>query len=178
MFSLTLRQVLGALCISGVLALPPMLAGDSKQDSDSGKTSRRRVRLGGITAGAGYSHSAGYGFWPYSYWNRWHGLWAYPFYDPWWPGAYYHPGYFSGFARGANMGEVRIKEGRKDVSVYLDGAYAGTADKLKNIWLDPGAYNLELRTGSEAYTRRIYVLSGKRLTIEPEYEAKQQEARP
>jgi hypothetical protein len=46
------------------------------------------------------------------------------------------------------------------------------------MWLDPGAYNLELRTNGDSYTKRIYVLSGKRLTIDPEFPKPAKEARP
>ena len=50
--------------------------------------------------------------------------------------------------------------------MYVNGGYAGTADKLKTIWLDPGAYDLSLSAaGREPYRERIYVLSGKTLKI-------------
>jgi hypothetical protein len=79
-------------------------------------------------------------------------------------------GYFTGFARRGHMGEVRLRGQEKDAAVYLDGGYAGTADKLKTIWLEPGAYQLELRHAKGTYARKIYVLSGKSLTIRPEFQ--------
>lgn len=45
---------------------------------------------------------------------------------------------------------------------------SGRAGKLKRMWLDPGAYNLELRAGGRTLTQKIYVLSGKTLRVTPE----------
>lgn len=114
-----------------------------------------RVRFGGFTVGAGY----GYGAYPYFS----------PFYyDPWFFGVapYFYPGYFTGFAYQPNMGEVKLVTPAKAGEVFLNGAYAGEVSKLKSMWLDPGAYNLEIRNGSQSlYERRIYVLTGKTLRI-------------
>jgi hypothetical protein len=77
------------------------------------------------------------------------------------------------------MGEVKIRTAEKDASVFIDGGYAGVADKLRSIWLDPGAYNIELHAGQRSYSKRIYVLSGKRVTLEPEFQVRaEKEARP
>ena len=124
-----------------------------------------RVRLGGVTVGAGYSRWSGY---PYFYAP----------YAPFFPGYFawdpflYHPYYWSGFAYGPNMGEVKLKAGRRDAEVFIDGAYAGTAAERKSMWLDPGAYNVEVRAPDRApFVRRIYVLSGKTLRIDAKLEA-------
>src|SRR4029077_1247944 len=46
------------------------------------------------------------------------------------------------------------------------GAYAGTADRLKSMWLDPGAYDLTVSAKDrESFHQRVYVLSGKSLKI-------------
>ena len=66
------------------------------------------------------------------------------------------------------MGAVKLEGVDKNALVYLDGALAGRADKLKRMWLDPGAYDLELRTGDRSATQRIYVLSGKTLKVTPD----------
>jgi hypothetical protein len=80
-----------------------------------------------------------------------------------------HPGMYSGFAYGPGMGEVKLKSESRDAMVYIDGAYAGTADKLKSMWLEPGAYNVELRTDNgDKFERRVYVLSGKTLQLRAE----------
>jgi hypothetical protein len=172
-----IRLLFGAALIAGVLAGAPGAAAAEAKDAEKDNALRkagRRVRLGGVIAGAGYAHSTGYaGFWPYSSWSRWPGYWYSPFYDPWWGGGFFHPGYFTGFGRAPGMGEVRIREAAKDSEVYLDGAYAGTAGKLKSA----GAYNLELCADQDSYSKRIYVLSGKRLEIRPKF-ARDKESKP
>jgi hypothetical protein len=113
-----------------------------------------RVRFGGVYVGAGF----GYGGFPYFS----------PFYyDPFFYGfSPIYPGYFNGYTYGPNMGEVKLQTAGKDGEVFLNGAFAGGAAKLKSMWLDPGAYNLEIRsTGHQVYERRIYVLTGKTLRI-------------
>lgn len=129
----------------------------------------RKVRLGGIFVSAGYSHFSGR---PYYY-----GPWGPYFYPPYFSHPYfYHPYYGTGFARGLHQGEVKLRTARKDAEVFIDGAYAGTARDLGTLWLDPGAYNLEVRDpGRTPYTRRIYVLSGKTLRIDA---TREPEARP
>ena len=114
-----------------------------------------RVRLGGVNVGAGYAYTTGY--YPY---------FGFPYlYDPLFFG-FVHPGFYGGFAYGPNMGEVRLHSEDKSAAVYLDGAYAGEVSKLKHMWLEPGAYNLEVRSGGHAkFERRIYVLSGKKLDL-------------
>lgn len=141
---------------------------------------RRRVRLGGITVGAGYSRWSGPGFYPayggYGFYPGYWGMYS-PWYDPFYMG-WLHPGFYSGFARQPNMGEVKLKEASRDADVYLDGAYAGTAQKLKSMWLEPGVYNLELRSGDRAYQKRIYVLSGKTMELHPQLVAAAAEKQP
>jgi hypothetical protein len=78
-----------------------------------------------------------------------------------------HPGFYSGFAQQPNYGQVKLKVTEKNADVFLDSAYAGTSAKLRTIWLQPGAYNLELRSGDRAFKQRIYVLSGKTLELQP-----------
>ena len=116
-----------------------------------------RVRLAGVTVGAGYAYTSGY--YPY---------FGFPyFYDPLFFG-FVHSGFYNGFAYGPNMGEVRLRTSDKAGAVFLDGAYAGELSKLKHIWLEPGAYNVEIRSdGRPQFERRIYVLSGKTLDLRP-----------
>ncbi len=118
------------------------------------------IRLGGIVVSGGYAHYSVpyYSWYPYYAWD---GYWA-PFAPAWAP--FYDP-YF--FAPAVNKGEVKLTVPVKNAGVYLDGAFAGTADKLKTFWLDPGAYDLELRVaGQEPLQKRIYVLSGKTLKLD------------
>ena len=102
--------------------------------------------------GAGYSHLSGPAYW---------GATPYYRYDPpiWVP--IYHPGYYTGYAYGPNLGGVKIDAPDKTTLVFLDGALAGRLDKLKELWLEPGVYELELRNSTHHYTQKIYVLSGK-----------------
>lgn len=127
--------------------------------------SRPHFRIGGIMIGAGYTHFSG----GYPYYGYYPSLWGYSpyYYDPFLFG-YAHPGFYSGFGYRPDMGDVKIQLNNKAAWVYLDGALAGRMDKLKNMWLEPGAYNLEVRDGNERLSQRIYVLSGKTLKISPD----------
>ena len=174
-----MRSRLGLMILFAAGSLLPVQAADQAKTKEpeeqaDDKPSRRRIRLGGIMVSAGYSHFSGYPYgygWPYRYggpwaWAAW--PYAYPFYDAW-GSSFFHPGFFNGFGYGPNLGEVKVNTPVKTAAVFIDGAFAGTADKLKTIWLEPGAYNLELRTDAGSYEKRIYVLTGKRLTIEPDF---------
>jgi hypothetical protein len=133
----------------------------AKVDSQS---SRLRVRLGGLFIGSGYSRYSGYPSFAYysGFWGRRPDL-----FDPFllWPFA---PGFATGFVYQPNLGEVKIQTSNKTASVYLDGAFAGRADHLRSMWLDPGVYNFEVRDGNRVYAQRIYVLTGKTLKLTPE----------
>ncbi|HEU0140020.1 MAG TPA: PEGA domain-containing protein [Bryobacteraceae bacterium] len=127
------------------------------------RVKHRRIRLGGINVSAGYSHHSGYWrpYW-YPYGDPWYSPFSYGFYSP-----FYHPGHYYGFRQQDGMGEVKLRSVDEDASVYLDGAYAGTAKDLKSMWLEPGAYNLEIRSdGTQQFSKRIYVLSGKTLRLD------------
>jgi hypothetical protein len=100
------------------------------------------------------------------------GLWR-PYgpawWDPWWFNGWAHPGFWNGYAQGPGTGEVKLTDAPKEAMVYLDGAFAGPVAKLKNIWLEPGAYNLEVRDEQgRTWEKRIYVLTGKTLALRPE----------
>jgi hypothetical protein len=117
-----------------------------------------RIRLGGVVVSGGYSSWRG----PYSPY-----FYSPFFYDPFYSG-FFHPGYYGGFGYGQNLGQVKLHTEAKDAIVFLNGAYAGPVSKLKNMWLEPGSYNLEIRDGSQpSFEKRIYVLTGKKLDIRP-----------
>ncbi len=153
------------LLVSGALACG--YADDRTREQKSDR--KTRVRLGGITVGAAYSRYSGFPWYGYPYLPAWYPYWS-PYWSPFWD-AYlplYHPGYAPGYylREGPGMGEVKLEAPAKS-EVYLDGAYAGLSNDLKTIWLKPGAYDLEVRgPGRPPFTKRIYVLSGKRLKIE------------
>jgi hypothetical protein len=140
-----------------------LAAGQS--DKTEKKESRRpRIRFGGVLIGAGYVHGS-YG-WPYRYDAS--GPWAYPGYlwDPFFYGLWAHPGFYSGFPYYPDFGEVKLATSDKAAAVFIDGGFAGYSGKLKNIWLEPGAYNIEVRSGSREFSKRVYVLSGKSLKLD------------
>lgn len=135
----------------------------SDRDSYGSSDRKTHLRLGTVSFGAGYSSFFGpavypygpYGFYPYD------PIYSALLWSPIW-GAY-GPDYLS---YGNGKGEVRLAAEPKDAAVYLDGAYAGTANRLKTIWLDPGAYDLSVSAkGREPFQQRIYVLSGKTLKL-------------
>jgi hypothetical protein len=138
---------------------------------DSDRDHKTHVRLGGIFVSAGYAHfpdrffypSWPYGFYPYSF--AYAPFFYGPLYAPYY-GPFYGP-YYTGFSYAPDKGEIKLSANPKDAQVYVDGAYAGTADHLKKIWLDSGAYNISISApGRETFEQRIYVLSGKSLKIE------------
>lgn len=85
-------------------------------------------------------------------------------YEPYW-GPYSYPyGYYSAPA----TGEVKFDTKSKDTQVFINGAYAGTTDKLKKVNLPPGSYNIELRGPNQPnFGEKIYVIAGKTLHINP-----------
>jgi hypothetical protein len=105
---------------------------EDRKDSDH----NWHLRLGAVSVGVGYSWFSSPLYYPY-------GVYAFPpfytslFWGPYW-GYLYPAGYFN---YNDGKGEVRLSA-PKQADVYLDNAYAGKAEKLKSIWLEPGAYDL------------------------------------
>ncbi len=164
------NRVAVSAVVAAALAFPALggqqAARKDESQQEPVKVERKtRVRLGGVSVGAGYSRYSGPLFYPYAfmpyYWN-WYSP-AMAFYDPFW----YGPGFYPWYARGPNTGSVKLRAEPADAEVYIDGAYAGRALDLKTMTLEPGAYNLEVRsTGREPFTKRIYVLTGNTLKID------------
>src|SRR5215470_12459421 len=135
-------------------------AKESEDSADKGKT---RLRLGTVWLGASYTRYSGPYYYPYGPYGFYPGDWVYgSLWYPLWP-AYYPPGHFD---YNDGRGEIRLTADPKVAEVYIDGAYAGTADRLKTMWLDPGAYDLTVSAADrESFHQRVYVLSGKSLKI-------------
>lgn len=132
--------------VSTVLAMSVLLSGFEARAA--------RIRLGPISAFGGYNTFAPYGWAPLSW------------YDPFFYG-YVHPGFYSGFAYQSNYGEVKLRTRDRADAVYVNGAYAGPAKRLKSMWLEPGVYAVEVRPVSGApFQQRVYVLSGKTLRLD------------
>ena len=99
---------------------------------------------------------------------RYYGGFGPRFYDPFWYGGSYwgYPGF--GYAMGSDLGQLKIKTQLKDAEVLIDGAYAGTTSERKSMWLRSGAHSIEIRAaGHEPLQKRIYLLSGKTITLSP-----------
>lgn len=133
----------------------------------------RRIRLGGVSVSGGYM-GGGPAWWGPPYWSSWSGMgmwrpWGPAWWDPMWYGGWAHPGFWNGFGQGPGMGEVKLPKMPNEAMVYLDGAFAGPAAKLRSMWLEPGRYQLEVKDeNGRAWNRKIYVLSGKTLELRPE----------
>lgn len=162
------RLVLSVLLLTATLAPATAVA------QDSSKRRFPRVRLGGIMVNAGYTHWSGGGPW----WPGYYGF-ASPYYasmgygwagpmgplwgSPWLWGGGVYPGFWYGYGFSDGRGEIKLNSAPKDAEVYIDGAFAGTAGRLKSMWLDPGIYQLEV---GENYRKKVYVLGGKSLRLE------------
>jgi hypothetical protein len=88
-------------------------------------------------------------------------------YSPYW-GAYAYP-YYGYYGYGPATGTVKFDTKVKDAEIYINGAYAGTTGKLKNLNLRPGSYDIEIRTqGRTEFDQKVYVTAGKTLHLNPE----------
>ena len=120
-------------------------------------TAQSGIKFGGVAIGASFASGPYYG--PY---------YGYGCYDPFWCGPYGYPWgpTFYTSAPGRPMGEIKLAVADKQAEVYIDGAFAGLAKDLKHLWLDPGAYDFEVRAaGHPAVQRRAYVLTNKTLKL-------------
>ena len=140
-------------------------AKDVASVSDTGSSRNTRVRFGTATIGAGFF--SGPAFYPYSPYTRFRAYGFYPYYAlAWWNPLwawYYDP---ADLAYAGGKGELELKADAKDTELYINGAYAGRLRDLKRVWLDPGAYDISLSAaGREPFERRLYVLTGKTLSI-------------
>jgi len=141
----------------------------AEKNSDPEVHSKTRVKLGGISLGGFYRHYSSFDYTPYYYpydaalWGMSpYSVWPYSEFSP----ALNPPGYYRDFSRSEGMGEVKLLTSEKTAEVFLDGAYAGVAEDLRSIWLEPGAYNLEVKgQQGEPFKMRIYVLSGKTVKV-------------
>jgi hypothetical protein len=177
---IVLIRILLFLLLSSLFIFPLSLKAEEQTATNQSKTNNdrdqsvtvdhgSRIKLGGITIGAGYSHFSGPGWYPahyggyFPYWGMgWYPWGYYPSWEFWG-----YPSYYP-MVKTAGSGEIKIRSPEKNAGVYIDGAYAGIVDNLKSFWLQPGAYNLELRNLSGGtYQKRLYVLSGKTLKVTP-----------
>jgi hypothetical protein len=159
----------------GVAGKPSSAASNKSADSPDRKW---HVKLGPALVGASFSRFAGPVYYPYDF-SPFDGVYRAGLWDPYWAYPLSYP--LGSFDRNDGRGEVRITLEPRTVDpklaeVSVDNAFAGTADHLKNMWLDPGAYDLSvLSKDGAAYRRRIYVLSGRSLKIAARLESSPRE---
>ena len=91
---------------------------------------------------------------------------GYGFYYPYWGFGWGYPyGYYGPYAY-PSMGQLKIKDSIKSDQVYINDAYAGTVDKLKNMKLNPGHYSVRItQQGKDLLSQNIYVVPGKTVEI-------------
>ena len=115
------------------------------------------IKFGGVLVGVSYSSGPYYGY-------------GYPYYDPFWYGPFGYPfgPTFYTSAPSRPMGEIKLSPSvDKQSEIYINGAFAGLAKDLKHIWLDPGAYDFELRAqNQQPMQKRVYVLTNKTLKLD------------
>ncbi|HEX7284558.1 MAG TPA: PEGA domain-containing protein [Candidatus Angelobacter sp.] len=157
------------LIVVVALLASPCFSQNSSSTEDEKNSSSPKVRwhLGTITVGAAYTHFSG----PWFYSPFWtYGFYPVPFYHYGAYGLGYAPGFWYPshyFDFNAGKGNVKLSANVKNAQVQLNGAYAGVMKDLKSIWLEPGAYDLELSAPDHTtFQKRIYVLSGKTLKIQ------------
>jgi hypothetical protein len=169
-------------------AAAPDAAQPSKENSNDKEapTEKRkfRLRVGGVSVGASYSHFSGPYYYPYAYpfgyppFGFYPGDWVTASF--WYPIASPYPFYApDSFRYGDGRGEIRLTTEPKEAKVFIDGGYAGPAGKLKTLWLDPGAYDLTVSAaGREDFHQRLYVLSGESLKITAKLDPEQTKENP
>jgi hypothetical protein len=91
------------------------------------------------------------------------------FYPGWYGYGYYGLGYYEpyGYVAGPTASKVKFETKAKNAQVYVDGAYAGTAQQLGAFPLKAGNHNVELRdaTGQTIYSQQVDVIAGRTLKI-------------
>jgi hypothetical protein len=97
-----------------------------------------------------YSYIYPYDGWGWGWGWGWGPYWDYGPY-------YYHE----------TMGKIKIKDHNKYDKVYINGAYSGRVEKMKDIKLDPGRYTVEIqRDGKQIMNQSVYIVAGKTVEID------------
>ena len=88
---------------------------------------------------------------------------AYRYYDPFWDPWYYRSSFP---AVDRNKGELRLEHFDKHDDVFVNGSFAGRINDVKTMSLNPGSYNVVVRSqGEEIVDRQVYVVAGKTVKI-------------
>ena len=94
------------------------------------------------------------------------------FYAPGWGWGWYGPAWWgAGYYYGPDAGKVKIITHDKDASVYVDGGYVGPIAKAKNLPLQPGNHDVELRdsSGNTLYRESVQVIPGRTIEIHADH---------
>ena len=178
--------VLAGILLLSALALaddPPKGSSTASSETESVEASKQtRVYVGGVSLTSGSNRFSGPAYWG----TPFYGYYASQFWTRLWPS---HSPYgrlaVSGFypahnvQRSPDMGEIRLQAEPMTASVFINDAYAGRVQDLRSISLEPGVYNLRIETeGRPGFARRVYVLSGKTLSVEANLMAPKGEQQP
>jgi len=135
---ITALRLLTKFALVGLLMLPSAVSAEA----------REHFRGGGRVAVVP-SYSLYYPYWGWGWGWGWGPYWDY--------GPYYYE----------STGKIKIKDYNKFDEVYINGAYAGTVDKLKSIKLNPGRYTVEIKQqGKDILNRSVYVIAGQTVQID------------
>ena len=92
---------------------------------------------------------------------------------PVWVGPYWGPSYIYTYpVPVAYTGELKIKAPTPGTSIYVDGAFVGLTDKVKNIPLPAGTHEVQLRDpdGDILYQESVAIIGGRTTQIQPLYQ--------
>jgi hypothetical protein len=98
-------------------------------------------------------------YYPYGYW----GYAGYPYFGfGYYGGGYYGGGYYGGGYYDHHDGSVRVLVDPAETRVFVDGAYAGTADEFDGLFqrlhVQPGRHEIALKLeGYRTHRMRVYV---------------------
>jgi hypothetical protein len=152
----------------GATAQSPSTSAVARNPTAQDEDRKWHVKLGPVLVDAGYSRFGGPFYYPYGF-SPFDGFYRAWLWDPYWAYPVSYPSGYFGYNGGRGEIKLTLEPGTADpklAEVYVDNAFAGTADHLKNMWLEPGAYELSvLSKDGTAFRRRIYVLSGRSLKI-------------
>jgi hypothetical protein len=182
-------NLIALIFLAMLLACPPVFGQESGQQPPSATNetpaheqqvvrsgSDTHVHLGTVFVGFAYRQFAPPFFVsPFGYWCGPWGL-NFPCGDYTSP---YYPNYFTNYPKRADKGALKLKIDPPHAQVFLDGGYAGTADRLKNIPLQTGVHDLLITAEHRApFRQRLYILTGRTLRVSSMLEPQRAEDKP
>jgi hypothetical protein len=157
----------------------PTQSKPNNRNVESVSSSRPRFGVTTVAVGGGFGRFHRRGFFSPFIGFGYSSYGPYPpyYYDPYYygpySGPYYPPAARYGYGYGVGRGEIKLSVEPGIARVYVDDAFAGRAEDLKHIYLEPGVHTLSVSApGRATYAEKLYVLSGKTIkiktTLEPE----------